>query len=64
MKVKINDWDEKDYAIQIWSGDFFGALLIVSKTKGVIHTNKEIRKGVETEVDKVEITDDKIYVWL
>ena len=64
MKVKINEWDEKDYAIQIWSNDFFGALLIVSKNKGAIHTNKEIKKGVETEVDKVEIVDDKVYIWL
>ena len=64
MKVKINDWDENRYAIQVYNDDLFGALLIVLKSKGVIHTNKEIQKGVETEVDKVEITDDKIYVWL
>lgn len=64
MKVKINNWDEKDYAIQIWSDDLFGALLIVSKSKGVVHMNKEIQKGVETEVDKVEIVDDKVYIWL
>ena len=64
MKVKINDWDEKDYAIQIWNDNSFGALLIVKKSKDTIYLSKEIPKGVETEVDKIEITDDKIYVWL
>jgi hypothetical protein len=64
VKVRINDWDEKDYAIQIWSNERFGAILLVPKSKDTIYTNKEIKKGVDTEVDKIEITDEKVYIWL
>jgi hypothetical protein len=64
MKVRINDLDEKEYAIHIWSNERFGAILLVPKSKDTIYTNKEIKNGVDTEVDKVEITDDKVYIWL